>query len=76
MAPGIATVRAKIQEALEPDPRRTGTVETVSPILDGAQVRTLITGRESETAAGAPAIHWECHRPDRLKRLRESTARP
>jgi electron transfer flavoprotein alpha subunit len=51
-APAVATVRAKTQEALEPDPARAGVVEAVSSVLDGAQVRTRITGRDLEAAAG------------------------
>ena len=50
--PAVVTVRAKTQEALEPDPTRAGEVEIVSSVLDGAQVRTRITGRDRETAAG------------------------
>ncbi len=50
--PAIATIRAKTQEALEPDPTRAGEVESVSSVLDGAQVRTRITGRDLETAVG------------------------
>jgi electron transfer flavoprotein alpha subunit len=51
-APAVATIRAKTQEALEADPSRAGTVETVAPVLDTAAVRTRITGVDRESTAG------------------------
>ena len=51
-APAVATIRAKTQEALEPDPRRTGKTEFVASVLDMGSVRTRIVGRERESADG------------------------
>jgi len=50
--PAIATVRAKTQEPLAPDPGRDGEVVTISSVLDVTAVRTRIAGRERETATG------------------------
>ena len=50
--PAVATIRAKTQEALEPDPMRTGETELVDSILDSASVRTRIAARERESASG------------------------
>ncbi|MDD9983625.1 MAG: electron transfer flavoprotein subunit alpha/FixB family protein [Gammaproteobacteria bacterium] len=50
--PAVATIRAKTQEALEPDPGRTGDIEFMAPILDAGSVRTRIIGRERESARG------------------------
>ena len=50
--PAIATIRAKTQEALEPDPLRTGATEFVDSVLDLTSVRTRIATRERESASG------------------------
>jgi electron transfer flavoprotein alpha subunit len=50
--PAVATIRAKTQEAPEADAGRVGDVVAVSPVLDAAAVRTRITDRQRETAAG------------------------
>ena len=51
-APAVATIRAKTQEALEPDPGRTGETEFVASVLDAGSVRTRIVGRKRESADG------------------------
>ena len=51
-APAVATIRAKTQEALEPDPGRSGETEFVASVLDAGSVRTRIVGRERQSAAG------------------------
>ena len=51
-APAVATIRAKTQEALEPDPGRTGEIEFVASVLDVGSVRTRIVGRKRESADG------------------------
>ena len=51
-APTVATIRAKTQEALEPDPGRTGEIEFVASVLDVGSVRTRIVGRKRESADG------------------------
>lgn len=51
-APAVATVRAKTQEAAEPEPGRTGDIEFRRPILDASSVRTRIVGRERESVRG------------------------
>ena len=50
--PAVATIRAKTQEALEPDPGRTGRVECLASVLDTGSVRTRIAGRERASADG------------------------
>ena len=50
--PAVATIRAKTQEALEPDAGRTGDIEFMAPILDAGSVRTRIIGHERESARG------------------------
>ena len=50
--PAVATIRAKTQEALEPDPGRTGETEFVASVLDTGSVRTRIAARERERADG------------------------
>ena len=52
-APAVATIRAKTQEALEPDPGRTGETEFVASVLDAGSVRTRIVGRKRESTDGA-----------------------
>ena len=50
--PAVATIRAKTQETLEPDPARTGAIEPVDSVLDPASVRTRIAARERERTSG------------------------
>ena len=52
-APAVATIRAKTQEALEPDPGRTGETEFVASVLDAGSVRTRIVGLKRESTDGA-----------------------
>ncbi len=52
-APAVATIRAKTQEALDPDPGRTGETEFVASVLDAGSVRTRIVGRKRESTDGA-----------------------
>lgn len=51
-APAVATIRAKTQEAQEPDPSRSGDIEAVASILDPAAVRTRVTDVDREPTAG------------------------
>ena len=51
--PAVATIRAKTQEALEPDLGRTGETEFVASVLDAGSVRTRIVGRRREKVDGA-----------------------
>lgn len=51
-SPAVATIRARTQEALEPDPGRTGRVEYPASVLDAGSVRTRIAGRERESRDG------------------------
>ncbi len=50
--PQIATVRAKSQDALEPDQGRQGQVTKVDPAVDSAAVRIKVTERKAQAAEG------------------------
>ena len=73
--PAVATIRAKTQEALEPDPGRTGETEFVASVLDAGSVRTRIAGRERERADGVRPGQRRCRDRRRPRRRRSGGVR-
>jgi electron transfer flavoprotein alpha subunit len=51
-SPAMATLRAKAQEPLEPDPSRQGQVERLEAGLDPASIPTRLVGREKQKVEG------------------------